>query len=657
MSRFDAEVSKAQNDLQSRRIILFLLLSFGILSVGIYALLFRQTQIFIGPEEAYQTHQIEVSRGLAMMAGDHLLSLSSDIELTVSAPGFKEQVVAVAPAQLGKSKSIELIPAPALLKFSVIPDQPAKWLVDGALISEGSELEYEVVAGEHQITVISTLGVKKTFDFEVERGTTLQKTVEFEPISGIFRFTLNPGGKLSIDGQEVSEREVSIIGGKHQVQVSLDGYYPITESILLVADGDIIERSYGLKPKPVSVNLDLTPGDGLLTINGAKVSTSGKSQIEIPYREQLVLQYSKAGYSEVKEVYKPAPGANLNFSARLKIELGRVRFVGTDGATVKINGKEAGTLPFEIDLPTSSFVAEVSKQGFQSQTKKIFPRPDRTQIAEFKLASIAALKKASSPKEYTSGFGLEFKLIEAEGQTFQMGGDRSERGQRANEIVRNIKFTKNFYVSITELTQKQFGNGGDIPLTKTAWIDVAKFCNQASTQENLKPFYQIEGDTVVGYNESADGYRLITEAEWEYLARKLGKNNQTVFVWGKKATVPVNAGNLADQNSQATLKMYIPGYNDAFAGLAPVKSFGAQPDGIFDLVGNASEWVHDSYVLAPRSAGKLEIDPLGGPPKSVIKTVKGSSYVSASLSELRAAFRDGTSEPREELGFRLARYM
>lgn len=221
MSRFDAEVSKAQNDLQSRRIILFLLLSFGILSVGIYALLFRQTQIFIGPEEAYQTHQIEVSRGLAMMAGDHLLSLSSDIELTVSAPGFKEQVVAVAPAQLGKSKSIELIPAPALLKFSVIPDQPAKWLVDGALISEGSELEYEVVAGEHQITVISTLGVKKTFDFEVERGTTLQKTVEFEPISGIFRFTLNPGGKLSIDGQEVSEREVSIIGGKHQVQVSL----------------------------------------------------------------------------------------------------------------------------------------------------------------------------------------------------------------------------------------------------------------------------------------------------------------------------------------------------------------------------------------------------------------------------------------------------
>ena len=67
--------------------------------------------------------------------------------------------------------------------------------------------------------------------------------------------------------------------------------------------------------------------------------------------------------------------------------------------------------------------------------------------------------------------------------------------------------------------------------------------------------------------------------------------------------------------------------------------------------------MHDSYVLAPRSAEKLEIDPLGGPPKSAIRTVKGSSYVSASLSELRAAFRDGTSEPREELGFRLARYM
>ena len=61
--------------------------------------------------------------------------------------------------------------------------------------------------------------------------------------------------------------------------------------------------------------------------------------------------------------------------------------------------------------------------------------------------------------------------------------------------------------------------------------------------------------------------------------------------------------------------------------------------------------------LPPEEPEKLEIDPLGGPPKSVIRTVKGSSYVSASLSELRAAFRDGTSEPREELGFRLARYM
>ena len=57
------------------------------------------------------------------------------------------------------------------------------------------------------------------------------------------------------------------------------------------------------------------------------------------------------------------------------------------------------------------------------------------------------------------------------------------------------------------------------------------------------------------------------------------------------------------------------------------------------------------------NAGQVEIDPLGGPPRSAMKTVKGSSYLSASLSELRAAFRDGTSEPRQDLGFRLARYM
>lgn len=657
MSRFDAEVSKAQTDLQWRRIIFFLLIATGVLSVGIYALLFRQTKIFVGPEEVVLTHQIEVSGGVAMMAGDHLLSLSSNVELTVSAPGFKTQVVSIDSAQLGKSKSIELVPAPAVLNFSVIPKQQAKWLVDGALISESSVLEHEVAAGEHQVTVISAIGVKQTLGFEVERGESFQKTFEFEPISGTFKFAVKPDGKLTIDGTAVSGREVIISGGKHQVEVSLDGYYPINDVILLTTDGGIIERSYALKPKPLKVNLDLEPLNGLLTINGAKVGIAGRKQIEIPYKEQLVVQYSKDGHSEVRKTYRPEPGEVLDFDAQLELKLGRVRFIGTDGASVKINGRDIGTLPFEIDLPTSTYVAEVSKEGFQPQTKKVTSRSDRTQIAEFNLASIAALKKVSSPKEYTSQFGLGFKLIEVEGQTFQMGGARGEKGQRANEIIRNIKFTKNFYVSTTELTQKQFGKGGDAPLTNTAWIDVAKFCNQASMREKLKPFYQIEGNTVVGYNESADGYRLITEAEWEYLARKYGKKKQTIFVWGKKASVPVNTGNLADQNSQATLKMYIPGYNDSFAELAPVKSFGAQPEGIFDLVGNASEWVNDSYVLAPIAAGKLEIDPLGGSPRSLTKTVKGSSYVSASLSELRAAFRDGTSEPRKELGFRLARYM
>jgi formylglycine-generating enzyme required for sulfatase activity len=657
MSRFDAEVSKAQNDLQWRRVIFFLLVAVGVLSVGIYALLFRQTQIVVSPEEVVQTHQIEVSGGVAMMVGDHLLSLSSDVELTVSAPGFKTQITTVDSTQLGKSKSIQLVPAPALLKFSVTPKQQAKWLVDGALISESSEIEHEVVAGEHQITVISAIGVKQTLRFEVERGASLEKTFEFEPISGTFKFKVNPDGQLTIDGASVSGRETSISGGKHQVEVSLEGYYPVTDIILLTTDGDVIERSYVLKPKPLKMNLDLAPNDGLLTINGAKVSIAGKKQIEIPYREQLVVQYSKGGHSKVKKTYTPKPGETLNFDAQLQMQLGRIRFVGTDGASVKINGKDAGAMPFEIDLPTGTYVAEAFKEGFQSQTKKVTSRSDRTQIAEFNLASIAALKKASSPNEYISQFGLGFKLIKAEGQTFQMGGDRGEKGQRANEIIRNIKFTKNFYVSTTELTKRQFGKGDDTPLTNTAWIDVAKFCNQASMREKLKPFYQIEGNAVVGYNKSADGYRIITEAEWEYLARRFGKKKQTIFVWGKKATVPVGAGNLADQNSQATLKMYIPGYNDSFPALAPVKSFGAQPEGIFDLIGNASEWVNDSYVLAPMAAGKLEIDPLGGSPRSLTKTVKGSSYVSASLSELRAAFRDGTSEPREELGFRLARYM
>jgi formylglycine-generating enzyme required for sulfatase activity len=102
--------------------------------------------------------------------------------------------------------------------------------------------------------------------------------------------------------------------------------------------------------------------------------------------------------------------------------------------------------------------------------------------------------------------------------------------------------------------------------------------------------------------------------------------------------------------------LYIPRYNDGHPRLASVGSFGPDKAGLFDISGNVSEWVHDLYSLFPPKPGQVEIDPFG-PNYGDSRVVKGSNWRSGSLTELRAAFRDGVKGGRVDVGFRVVRYL
>ena len=91
------------------------------------------------------------------------------------------------------------------------------------------------------------------------------------------------------------------------------------------------------------------------------------------------------------------------------------------------------------------------------------------------------------------------------------------------------------------------------------------------------------------FDPKTDGYRLISEAEWEFLARAYRRPKQTIFPWGDDAIVPPNVGNLAGDKAKPASNSYIAGYQDGFSGLAPAKSFPADQSGLYDFVGNVSE--------------------------------------------------------------------
>lgn len=245
-----------------------------------------------------------------------------------------------------------------------------------------------------------------------------------------------------------------------------------------------------------------------------------------------------------------------------------------------------------------------------------------------------------------------------------MGAPRSEKGQRANEFQRKISLGKPFYASVYEITNSQFAQfnqkkspgPGNVPVTSVSWQEAAAFCNWLSKTENLQPFYYSTRGKITGFNSQADGYRLLSEAEWEWLARKAGKKQQTIFSWGNERSIPSKAANVADESTKGQVRYYIPNFNDGYPDVAPVGSLNIEPSGLYDQAGNVSEWVHDVYSIVPVSNLTSEDNPLGQP-QGPSHVIKGANWRSGTITTLRPAFREGLATGQDDVGFRIARYL
>jgi len=231
--------------------------------------------------------------------------------------------------------------------------------------------------------------------------------------------------------------------------------------------------------------------------------------------------------------------------------------------------------------------------------------------------------------------GISFRLIP--GGWYFLGSPPNETGRYADEASSHKVNLKPFYISVTEISNAQYGrflkatghpaplywedknlNAPNQPVVGVTWFDTAAFCQWLT---------KVTGVT----------HKLPTEEQWEAAAR--GGLVSQPYPWGSQAP---DVGGVFRANFRTT-----PPGASGFSFTAPVGSFAGNGYGLFDMAGNVSEWCQDRYVPLRR----------GGPfGPGVLRLLKGGSWINGPR-DLRNAARQSAPPTYADgyIGFRVVR--
>jgi formylglycine-generating enzyme required for sulfatase activity len=256
---------------------------------------------------------------------------------------------------------------------------------------------------------------------------------------------------------------------------------------------------------------------------------------------------------------------------------------------------------------------------------------------------------------------MKLKLIPA--GRFKMGSsedDKAASNHAGEKPQHEVTLTRPFYLGVYEVTQGEFnqitGRGYSyfsavgagrsqvegiatdrLPVDTVSWMETIQFCNKLSAKEGLKPFYDIDGKQVRVSDWGGHGYRLPTEAEWEYACRA---GTTTRFSFGDDEKLISEHGWHAQNSSGRT------------HGVGEKKP---NPFGLFDMHGNTWEWCWDWYEAKYYNSPSASLDPKG-PEAGDVHVHRGGSFLNR-VVDLRSAMRR-TGTPTERFGyngFRVAR--
>lgn len=584
----------------------------------------------------------------ALAIGNTIYSFSNNFRLLISAKGHITDEFSFFHSD--GMKTISLVEKPSIIKF--LTNAESIYIIyDGVRYDSHS---IELLKGNHEL-VVGGEGFINQIHFIAldEYKENLEINLEFQEISKTIIIDGNvSNADIYFDNNLLGKSPLIYLFNKEgTLSIQKENY--LTQNINIhIKDNDTETLSFFLKPKENIFLVESIPSLASVFVDN---EYQGLTPININNRNKKNIKLSLDGYldhnSAIDQLAK-------GLSVKLIKDMIPITFNSNVEAEIYLNNKKIGVTPLTVEIQKISNEIQLKKSGYVDQ-KFIFVPSISNQVLDMKLLTIKEYAIENSDNEFNNSLNKTLKLFEP-GKV--LVGSQSNQSRRSpNEVPKNISISRHFYVSKFLVTEseyskfKKINNTSNLPVTNISWTDAAQFCNWLSLKEGLKPFYIFNNDVLVNYDLSSTGYRMLTEAEWTYIIKSEHSKNFT-YPWGNETTLGKMIGNLADVASKGKLKKIIDDYDDGYDVKSPVGHFKYNNNGVFDMVGNVSEFVTDFYSVEYHNPNNVLTDYLG-PMYGSDHVVKGSNFQTFSSNQLGTDYRAAASGPSDIIGFRIAKWI
>jgi formylglycine-generating enzyme required for sulfatase activity len=535
-----------------------------------------------------------------------------------------------------------LVYGSASLSVTSVPSG-ADVLLDGVEIGT-TPLETNVRPGEHVLKLTHRFHPAAVERIELARGDHLVRNVVLQSASGTLTVVSNPiAAHVRIDGALQAGTTpltiASIVAGTHRIEVFQHRRttVAVTRDVL---PNETTEVNVELEPARIgTLDLKLSPPDARVELVGQ--DEAFKQGMELPIGEYH-LRISRANYGSVERDVTVRIGENLVAVTLTHLVATLTLDVQPTSATVTIVSG-AGTQRYQrpLELPTGPISIRARAVGYRNwQRDATLPAGGlKLKVA---LARINAKPGTTFADPLKVG-GTAPKVVVVGAGRFRMGDD-----DPASTPVHTVTISQPFAIGVFEVTRGEYRT-----FANTTGATMPQV-SHAETDRN--PVVDVGWGAAVAYTDwltkqTGHTYRLPTEAEWEYAARA---GATTPYAFGSDPKQLCKYGNVADQTTgKSFIGWDVVDCDDGALRTAPVGRYLPNAFGLYDVEGNAAEWVldcwHISYENAP-SDGRAWLR--NG--HCTDHVVRGGSWADAA-DGVRLSDRRPASTPGDSRGFRVVR--